>query len=93
MYNGRPQLPERSPAAQVHANILAWALVKRQQLDPAPTDSISKAGVPRQCEHCVLRQILWQIVDQIHEPVLQPAEVQPVNDMNYQWRLHQHAPL
>ena len=94
MDDRRAELAQQAPHAAVGGEVLARPLVERNHLDIGATDALAELlAESRQADDRVPVAFGRQAVDEIDEPVLQPAEVEPMDDVRDQRRAGmRHAP-
>jgi hypothetical protein len=46
--------------------------------------TISKVGIVFEAYHCVAETVGWDPVNEIHEPIFEPAHIEPINHVSNQ---------
>ena len=88
----RLQASECSKEIEIKAKILPLTLVERHDFNIFSIDSLSELRVTFKADDCVPITFRWNMVDQIHQTVLQPSNPQVMNHMDNQRRLACNLP-
>ena len=80
----RAQRLEQLPKPDMDRQAISRGLVKREDFDVRADDAIAESSVIGQADDGVAEIRLRQIVNQVHNPVLQAAHIQTVDDVRDQ---------